>query len=84
VIQRGKAALGDKTMVDAISPALGALKDAVQAGKSNSDALALSGQPPKKGCWIPFHSLPARDEPVTWVKGVQDIKIRVRPLHIFY
>jgi dihydroxyacetone kinase-like protein len=49
VIQRGKAELGDKTMVDALSPALVALKDAIQAGKSNSEALTLSAAAAEKG-----------------------------------
>jgi len=49
VILRGKAALNDKTMVDALSPALVALKDAIHAGKSNTDALTLSAAAAEKG-----------------------------------
>ncbi len=49
VILRGKAALGDKTMVDALTPAVVALKDAIQAGKSSTEALSLSAAAAEKG-----------------------------------
>lgn len=39
VIKRGRAELEDKTMVDALVPAVNALKSAVQNGKSESEAL---------------------------------------------
>jgi phosphoenolpyruvate---glycerone phosphotransferase subunit DhaL len=39
VIQRGKAAAGDKTMIDAMQPAVEAYRKAVQAGDSLGDAL---------------------------------------------
>jgi dihydroxyacetone kinase-like protein len=39
VMARGKANLGDKTMVDALSPALAALKQAVADGVDQSEAL---------------------------------------------
>ncbi|MEV6490599.1 dihydroxyacetone kinase subunit DhaL [Actinoplanes sp. NPDC051633] len=42
VISRGKAALGDKTMVDALSPAVDALEAAVAAGKPLSSALSAA------------------------------------------
>ena len=47
VIMRGKANPGDKTMVDALLPALQALKDA--AGKSVADALAASSAAAEQG-----------------------------------
>ena len=40
IIQRGRAHLGDKTMIDALVPALEALKASVAAGKDASEALA--------------------------------------------
>jgi dihydroxyacetone kinase-like protein len=40
VIQRGRAQLGDKTMVDALLPAMDALKSGVAAGKGCAGALA--------------------------------------------
>ncbi len=49
VVSRGKAVLEDKTMVDALTPALAALKDAVQAGKTNSEALSASASAAEKG-----------------------------------
>lgn len=39
VVQRGKANLGDKTMLDTLSPAKDALKQAVASGASTQDAL---------------------------------------------
>lgn len=39
VIQRGKANLGDKTMLDALSPAVDAFKQAVADGASTQEAL---------------------------------------------
>jgi phosphoenolpyruvate---glycerone phosphotransferase subunit DhaL len=39
VVMRGKANLGDKTMVDALSPAVAALKSAAAAGKTPQAAL---------------------------------------------
>lgn len=39
VVQRGKANLEDKTMLDALSPAVDALKQAVDSGVSTQDAL---------------------------------------------
>jgi dihydroxyacetone kinase-like protein len=40
VVQRGKAELNDKTMVDALTPAVAALKEAVGKGDSLSQVLA--------------------------------------------
>jgi dihydroxyacetone kinase-like protein len=40
VVMRGKAELNDKTMVDAITPAVAALKSQVEGGASIGDALA--------------------------------------------
>jgi dihydroxyacetone kinase-like protein len=48
VIQRGRAQIGDKTMVDALTPAIEALQSAVADGKDTVDALreavAAAGQ----------------------------------------
>jgi dihydroxyacetone kinase-like protein len=49
VVARGKAVLGDKTMVDALTPALNTLKDAAQNGKSIAEALAESAAAAEKG-----------------------------------
>jgi dihydroxyacetone kinase-like protein len=49
VIMRGKAELGDKTMVDALTPAVAALKQSIPDGQSISKALELSAQAAKKG-----------------------------------
>lgn len=39
VVQRGKAQLGDKTMVDALAPAVEAFKQALEQGKDTIEAL---------------------------------------------
>jgi len=49
VIMRGKAELGDKTMVDALSPAVNALKLAVSNQEPIGKALMLSAEAAKKG-----------------------------------
>jgi phosphoenolpyruvate---glycerone phosphotransferase subunit DhaL len=49
IIMRGKAELGDKTMVDALTPAVKALQQAVQENQPLNDALKLSVDSAKKG-----------------------------------
>jgi dihydroxyacetone kinase-like protein len=49
VIMRGKAELGDKTMVDALAPAVNALKQAVIEKQSIPQALTASAQAAKTG-----------------------------------
>lgn len=49
VIMRGKAELGDKTMVDALTPAVNALKLAVSNQEPIGKALMLSAEAAKKG-----------------------------------
>ncbi len=49
VIARGKAAAGDKTMVDALVPALDALKKSVGANASFADALRASAEAARAG-----------------------------------
>jgi dihydroxyacetone kinase-like protein len=49
VVARGKAELEDKTMVDALTPALNTLKDASQNGKSIAQALTESAAAAEQG-----------------------------------
>ncbi|MGC8855550.1 MAG: dihydroxyacetone kinase subunit DhaL [Anaerolineae bacterium] len=49
VIMRGKAELQDKTMVDALAPAVAALKEALQDGQSLRSALEMSAEAARKG-----------------------------------
>ncbi len=49
VIQRGKANLNDKTMVDALSPALDALRQALAQGTPLADALAKASEAAETG-----------------------------------
>jgi len=49
VIMRGKAEPGDKTMVDALTPAVNALKQALEENQPINKALAMSAEAAKKG-----------------------------------
>jgi phosphoenolpyruvate---glycerone phosphotransferase subunit DhaL len=49
VIMRGKAEVGDKTMVDGLTPAVNALKDAVDKKLPIGKALSLSAEAAKQG-----------------------------------
>lgn len=49
VIMRGKAELGDKTMVDALTPAVAVLKQSTQDSQPIHKALELSAEAAKKG-----------------------------------
>ncbi len=49
VVMRGKADLGDKTMVDALTPAVDALKRSVQDQQSIAKALELSAEAARQG-----------------------------------
>ncbi len=49
VVMRGKAELGDKTMVDALTPARDALKEALDEGASFGDALRRSAAAAEEG-----------------------------------
>jgi dihydroxyacetone kinase-like protein len=49
VIMRGKAELNDKTMVDALTPAVNALKQAIEANLPLDQALRLSAEAARQG-----------------------------------
>ncbi len=49
IVMRGKAQVGDKTMVDALTPALNSLKVSVQENLSIHEALDASAEAAKKG-----------------------------------
>lgn len=49
VLRRGKAALGDKTMVDSFIPALEALKAALAAGATDADVLHRAEEAARRG-----------------------------------
>jgi dihydroxyacetone kinase-like protein len=49
VVQRGKAVVGDKTMIDALEPAVDALKSALKAGEPLSEALSKAGEAAHRG-----------------------------------
>lgn len=49
VVMRGKAEPGDKTMVDGLTPAVNALKQAAENGASLDEALRLSAEAARQG-----------------------------------
>ncbi|RLC64131.1 MAG: dihydroxyacetone kinase subunit L [Chloroflexi bacterium] len=49
VIMRGKANLGDKTMVDAITPAVNAMREALENGAGTAEALQRAKEAAEKG-----------------------------------
>ncbi len=49
VIQRGKAAPGDKTMIDALQPAVEVYRKALQGGESLADALKKAAESARDG-----------------------------------
>ncbi len=49
VVQRGKASLGDKTMVDALTPAVQALKEAVENGSDSIESMRLAVKAAEQG-----------------------------------
>jgi phosphoenolpyruvate---glycerone phosphotransferase subunit DhaL len=49
VVQRGKAAPGDKTMVDALTPAVEALAAAIGAGRDGAEALGEAATAAERG-----------------------------------
>ncbi len=55
VVMRGKAAPEDKTMVDALTPAVSTLKEAVQANQPISTALEMSAEAAEKGMEATVH-----------------------------
>ncbi len=49
IVMRGKAELGDKTMVDALTPAVNSLKDSLNGSVPKGDALQVSADAAKQG-----------------------------------
>jgi dihydroxyacetone kinase-like protein len=49
IVMRGKAELGDKTMVDALTPAVNSLKDSLNGSVPKGDALQESADAAKQG-----------------------------------
>lgn len=62
IVMRGKAEVNQKTMVDALTPAVQALKQAVTDGKSQAEALSLSAEAARQGmlATIPMLALKGR------------------------
>jgi len=62
IVMRGKAEVNQKTMVDALTPAVQALKHAVAEGKSQAEALELCAEAARQGmlATIPMLALKGR------------------------
>ena len=62
IVMRGKAEVNQKTMVDALTPAVQALKQAIAEGKSQAEALELSAEAARQGmlATIPMLALKGR------------------------
>lgn len=62
IVMRGKAEVNQKTMVDALTPAVQALKQAVADGKTQEEALELSAEAARQGmlATIPMLALKGR------------------------
>ena len=82
VMMRGKAELKDKTMVDALTPALDSLKQSVQDDKlSRSAAAKRSGSQRRHGGDHPTWS-PEKVAPATWENAALVIRIQAPLLPI--
>ena len=75
VQMRGKAVRGEKTMLDAMIPALEAMKAAAGEGKDTKDVLDAGVKRRKKAWNTPRPSSPPRDAPATWASGPSAIRI---------
>jgi dihydroxyacetone kinase-like protein len=62
IVMRGKAEVNQKTMVDALTPAVQALKQAIADGKTQAEALELSAEAARQGmlATIPMLALKGR------------------------
>lgn len=76
VLQRGKAQIGDKTMVDVLSPAVVAFGQAVGESKGTLEAMQQAVATAQKGLQETIPMQPKRDGLAIWGKEVSDIKIQ--------
>lgn len=84
VVMRGKANLGDKTMVDALTPAVNALREALQKGANIVDALERAASAAEQGMKDTIPMLAKRAGLVISVSAVSGIRT-LEPLpNIFY
>jgi len=83
IAKLGKALPNDKTMLDALYPALNALSAAMGNGASVGEALQNQPMRLMKACWLPFHWWHAKGVQATWGNAVPVIKILERLLPIY-
>ena len=76
VQSRGKAQPGDKTMLEALLPAVEALE---QASDLDGGLQLRRSRPPSRGCTRRRRSSRARDGPATWVSAARITRTLARP-----
>jgi phosphoenolpyruvate---glycerone phosphotransferase subunit DhaL len=76
IIERGKAELGDKTMVDALTPALDEMDAVINQGGDLAAAVTAAREAAGAAETPHFPWLPARDEQATWASAAPGTLIR--------
>ena len=80
IVARGKAEAGDKTMYDALDPAVTALDRGVSDGLAKADALKLALVAAESGRDATTPMLAARAEPATSASAASGTKIQAQPV----
>ena len=80
VVMRGKAEVGDKTMVDALTPAVEALKQAVRDNQPINKALELSTEAARQGMEGTTPLVARKGAPAIWESAAPVIRILAPPL----
>ena len=73
---RGKSTTGEKTMLDAMVPALAAMEGALKAAKDPKEILLEGVEQQRMVSHIRRLSLPQREEQAIWENAVLGIRIR--------
>ena len=76
--QRGKAGLGDKTMLDALLPAVDAMKGALEAGSGLAEILEREQRRLKKACGQQLQWKRARVVAAIWEPAASDTRTPAR------
>ena len=74
--QRGKAALGDKTMLDALLPAVDAMRGALEAGNGLAEILERGAAAAEAACRRPRPCRRARAVAAIWESAASDTRTR--------
>jgi dihydroxyacetone kinase-like protein len=82
IVMRGKAELGDKTMVDALTPAVNSLKDSLNGNSPIGEALQASADAAKQGMVETIPMVAKKPAQVISANAVRGIRTRARHLPI--